>query len=65
MTTQRFCNNLLFTTQLFKMEQICTFICSFTLNQQFFMRNLKNIQEFSRTPENIQGHQDVFQESRT
>jgi len=28
------------------------------------MNNLKNIQEFSRTPENIQGQQDVFQESR-
>jgi len=28
------------------------------------MKNLKNIQEFSRTPENIQGQQDVFQESR-
>jgi len=24
-----------------------------------------DIQEFSRTPENIQGQQDVFQESRT
>jgi len=29
------------------------------------MNNLGTIQEFSRTPENIQGHQDVFQESRT
>jgi len=29
------------------------------------MNNLKNIQEFSRAPENIQGQQDVFQESRT
>jgi len=29
------------------------------------MNNLKIIQEFSRTPENIQGQQDVFQESRT
>jgi len=29
------------------------------------MNNCKNIQEFSRTPENIQGQQDVFQESRT
>jgi len=28
------------------------------------MKNFKNIQEFSRAPENIQG-QDVFQESRT
>jgi len=28
------------------------------------INNLKTIQEFSRTPENIQG-QDVFQESRT
>jgi len=28
------------------------------------MNNFKNMQEFSRTPENIQG-QDVFQESRT
>jgi len=28
------------------------------------MNNLKIIQEFSRTPENIQGQQDVFQESR-
>jgi len=29
------------------------------------MKLFKNIQEFSRTPENIQGQQDVFQESRT
>ena len=29
------------------------------------MKKLKTIQEFSRTPENIQGQQDVFQESRT
>jgi len=29
------------------------------------MKILKNIQEFSRTPGNIQGQQDVFQESRT
>jgi len=28
------------------------------------MNNWKTIQEFSRTPENIQGQQDVFQESR-
>jgi len=29
------------------------------------MNSLKTIQEFSRTPENIQGQQDVFQGSRT
>ena len=29
------------------------------------MNNLKTIQEFSRTLENIQGQQDVFQEPRT
>jgi len=29
------------------------------------MNNLKTIQEFLRTPENIQAQQDVFQESRT
>jgi len=29
------------------------------------MNNLKTIQEFSRTPENIREQQDVFQESRT
>jgi len=29
------------------------------------MNNLKTIQKFLRTPENIQGKQDVFQESRT
>jgi len=29
------------------------------------MNKFKNIQEFSRTSENIQGHQDVFQESMT
>jgi len=29
------------------------------------MNNLKTIQEFSRTPENIQGQHDVLQESRT
>jgi len=28
------------------------------------MNNLKIIQEFSRTPENTQGQQDVFQGSR-
>jgi len=31
MTTQPFFNNLLFTTQLFEMEQIYTLLCSFTL----------------------------------
>jgi len=30
MTTQPFLNSLLFTTQLFKMEQIYTVFCSFT-----------------------------------
>jgi len=29
------------------------------------INNLKTIQEFSRTQENIQGQQDAFQESRT
>jgi len=29
------------------------------------MNSLKNIQEFSRTPEDIQGQQVVFQELRT
>jgi len=29
------------------------------------MNSLKTIQDFSRTPENIQGQQVVFQESRT
>jgi len=29
------------------------------------MNNLKTIKEFSRTPENTQGQQDVFQESGT
>jgi len=29
------------------------------------MKIFLNIQEFLRTPENIQGQQDVFQESRT
>ena len=29
------------------------------------MNNWKTIQEFSRTPENIQGQQGIFQESRT
>ena len=31
MMMQPFLNNLLFTTQLFKMEQIYTLFCSFTL----------------------------------
>jgi len=31
MTTQPFFNNLLFTTQLFEMEQIYILLCSFTL----------------------------------
>jgi len=65
--------NNLFTTEL-KMKQIYTLFCSFTLfilDSSMFnvinsskMNNLKTIQEFSRTPENIQG-QHVFQESRT
>jgi len=29
------------------------------------MNNLKAIKEFSRTPENTQGQQDVLKESRT
>jgi len=29
------------------------------------MKNFRSIQEFSTTPENIQGKEDVFQESRT
>jgi len=29
------------------------------------MNNSKTIQEYSRAPENIQGQQHVFQESRT
>jgi len=29
------------------------------------MKIFKNILEFSRLPKNIQGQQDVFQESRT
>jgi len=29
------------------------------------INNLKTIQEFSRTPKNIKGQQDLFQESRT
>jgi len=29
------------------------------------MKNFKNIQEVSSTPENIQGQGDIFQESRT
>jgi len=29
------------------------------------LNNLKTTQEFSRTPENMQGQHDVFQESRT
>jgi len=77
MTTQAFLNSLLFATQLkmLKMKQICTLFCSFTLFILDWlmlnviniskMNNLKTIQEFSRTPENIQGQQHVFQESRT
>jgi len=37
MTTQPFFNNLRFTTQLFKMEQIYTFLCSFTLLYLFLI----------------------------
>ena len=75
MKTQFFFNNLLFTTQLFKMEQIYTLFCSctlFILDSWIFklinsspIKIFKNIHEFSRTPENIQGQHDVFQESRT
>ena len=74
MTTQPFFNNSVFTTQLFKMEQIYTLFCSFTLFiLDFWTFNLinssfeifQNFQEFSRTPENIQGQHDVLQKSRT
>jgi len=57
------------------MEQIHTLFYSFTLfilDSSIFnvinsseMNNLKTIQEISRTPENIQGQQDIFQESKT
>jgi len=57
------------------MEQIYTLFYSFTLfilDSSIFnlinsseMNNLKTIQEISRTPENIQGQQDIFQESKT
>ena len=57
------------------MEQISTKFYSFTmfiLDSWMFnvinsseINNLKTIQEFSRTQENIQGQQDAFQESRT
>jgi len=66
MTAQPFWNNLLFTTQLkmLKMKQIDTLFCYFTVLSSK-MNNLKTIQKFSRTPEIIQGQQDVFEESRT
>jgi len=58
-----------------KMKQIYTLFCSFTLfilDSWMFsainsstMNNFKSIQEFLRPPENIQGQQNVFQESRT
>ena len=70
MTTQSFFNNSLFATQLFKMEQTYTLFCWFTLFildswmfkliNSSLMKLLRNIQEFSKTPENIQGQQDVF-----
>jgi len=57
------------------MEQIYTLFCSFTLlilHSWMFsvinsskMYGLKTIQEFPRTLEDIQGHQNVFQGSRT
>ena len=37
----------------------------FNVINSSLMKNSLNIKEFSRTPENIQGKQDVFQESRT
>jgi len=37
----------------------------FTVINSSKMSSLKTIQEFSRTPEDIQGQQVVFQESRT
>jgi len=37
----------------------------FNIDNSTKMNNLRIIQEFSRTPANIQGQQDVFQESRT
>ena len=46
----------------------CLFLileCSTNVINSSKMNNLKAIQEFSRTPENIQGQQDLFQESRT
>jgi len=77
MTTQPFLNSVLFTTQLkmLKLKQIYTLFCSFTLFvlgswmsnviNSSKVNNLKTIQELSRMPENIQGQQDVFQESST
>jgi len=73
--TQPFLNSLLFAAQLLKVEQMYTLFCSFTL---FILNSWKinvfnssktnsskTIQEFSRTPENIQGQKYVFQGSRT
>jgi len=37
----------------------------FNVINSSLMKFFYDIQEFSRTPENIQGQQDVFQESRT
>jgi len=37
----------------------------FNLINSSLMKLFKNIQDVSRTPENIQRQQDVFQESRT
>jgi len=34
-------------------------------SSKMFLNRLKTIQEFSRTPEDFQGQQVVFQESRT
>jgi len=47
--------------------KIVVVLDSWMLNviNSYEMNKFKNIQEFSRTSENIQGHQDVFQESMT
>jgi len=59
------------------MKPIYTLFCSFALlildssmftvinSSKMFLNRLKTIQEFSRTPEDFQGQQVVFQESRT
>jgi len=66
MTTQLFLNSLFLLHSCTNLHVILfgyTVECSIKINS--IMNNSITVQEFSRTPENSQGQQNVFQGSRT